>query len=284
MTIAATSFDVTKDAFLGGRVEAFQPATGHHRSGLEAVLLGASLPADFAGDTVDLGAGAGVAGFCAAARCSGVEVVLVERDASMVDCARRSLELTVNRDVAKRIRIAEVDIAGNEASRISAGLARETADALLTNPPFHAAADVRPSLAPARAAAHVLETTLDDWFRAAAWSLRPGGALVAITAAASITELLDALAGRFGAAALLPLHPRPGRPAERLLIHATKGSRAGPRILPGLVLHGSSGNDFTPPLKAILRDGAGLGEVHPPWQTGSRGPILSRSRRVRSIP
>jgi tRNA1(Val) A37 N6-methylase TrmN6 len=272
MTIAATSFDVTKDAFLGGRVEAFQPATGHHRSGLEAVLLGASLPADFAGGVIDLGAGAGVAGFCAAARCPGTEVTLVEREAAMIACARRSLDLAANRDVAGRVRIAAVDIRSNEASRMAAGIAREAADAVLTNPPFHAAADVRPSSAPARVAAHILETNLDDWFRAASWSLRPGGTLIAITAAASITELLDALTGRFGAAALLPLHPRPGLPAERLLVRATRGGRAGPQILPGLVLHGSSGNGFTPPLEAILRDGAGLGDVHQSWQAGSRSP------------
>ena len=37
-------------------------------------------------------------------------------------------------------------------------------------------------------------------------------------------------------------------------------------ILPGLVLHGPAGAEFTPPLEAVLRDGAGLGEVHPSWQ------------------
>ncbi len=52
---------VTADAFLGGKVEALQPAAGHHRSGLEAVLLAASLDSRIAGTVVDLGAGAGVA-------------------------------------------------------------------------------------------------------------------------------------------------------------------------------------------------------------------------------
>ena len=59
---------LTVDAFLGGLVEAVQPASGHHRSGLEAVLLAASLDSRISGTVVDLGAGAGVAGFCAAAR------------------------------------------------------------------------------------------------------------------------------------------------------------------------------------------------------------------------
>ncbi len=33
----------TADAFLGGAVEAVQPTLGHHRSGLEAVLLAAAV-------------------------------------------------------------------------------------------------------------------------------------------------------------------------------------------------------------------------------------------------
>ena len=33
---------VSVDAFLGGRVEAVQPRAGHHRSGLDAVLLAAA--------------------------------------------------------------------------------------------------------------------------------------------------------------------------------------------------------------------------------------------------
>ena len=60
--------DISIDEFLGGAVEAVQKRSGHHRAGLEAVLLGASLSADFSGLALDLGAGAGVAGFCLAAR------------------------------------------------------------------------------------------------------------------------------------------------------------------------------------------------------------------------
>lgn len=272
MTVAATPLDVTRDAFLSGRVEAFQPAAGYHRSGLEAVLLAAALPPDFAGAAVDLGAGAGVAGLCAAARCRAIEVTMVERDPAMISCMQRSLALTANRDVAARIRIADVDITGPEASRLSAGLAREAADVVLTNPPFHNAAAVRASRAPARAAAHVLETSLDDWFRAAAWSLRPGGQLIAVTAAAPVAEVLAALGGRFGAVALLPVHPRPDKPAERLLIRATKGSRAAPRILPGLTLHGPSGNSYVPALEAVLRDGAWLGDIHAAWRNDGPNP------------
>ena len=55
---------ITVDSFLDGRVEALQHAKGHHRAGLEAVLLAVSLDSRLTGTVADLGAG--VAGQMAA--------------------------------------------------------------------------------------------------------------------------------------------------------------------------------------------------------------------------
>jgi tRNA1(Val) A37 N6-methylase TrmN6 len=189
-----------------------------------------------------------------------------------VDCARRSLRAGANRNFAARVSVAEVDLAAPEQARIEAGLGREAAAAVLVNPPFHIAGAVRASPAAARASAHVLELGLDDWLRAAAWALRPGGEIIVVSLAAAIADILAALAGRFGGAALLPLHSRPGRPAERLLLRAVKGSRAAPSILPGLTLHGATGPAFTAEMDRVLRDGAGLAEIHAPWQRASGSP------------
>ncbi len=262
----------TIDAFLGGRVEAVQPASGHHRSGLEAVLLGASLDTGTTGTIVDLGAGAGIAGFCAATRCTAAEILLAEREPALADCARLALTLPANRAFAGRVRVAEIDITAPEADRLAAGLPREGASAVLTNPPFHAADRVSASPSESRAAAHILAGGLDAWFRAAAWLLAPGGTLVAIVRASMLPDLIAGLSGRFGAATLLPLHPRPGAAAELLLAGAIKGRKASPTVLPGLVLHEAEGNGFAPPLEAILRHGAGLGEIHPPWRGGAAPP------------
>ena len=83
--------------------------------------------------------------------------------------------------------------------------------------------------------------------------------------ASALPELLAATGARFGAATILPLHPRPNAPASRLLMRATKGSQAGVELLPGLVLHAAEGSAFTDPLNQILRDGASIADVHPPW-------------------
>src|SRR5262245_14253844 len=96
MNSSAPPPPTTIDAFLGGRVEAVQVNDGRHRSGLEAVLLSAAVPADFTGIVIDLGAGVGVAGMAIAARCQGARVALVDRDVEAVAACRQALTRPVN--------------------------------------------------------------------------------------------------------------------------------------------------------------------------------------------
>jgi tRNA1(Val) A37 N6-methylase TrmN6 len=254
------------DAFLGGRVVAHQPAAGRHRSGLEAVLIGAAASSAFAGGAVDLGAGAGVAGMALAARCPDARVILAERDAEATRNARTSLALADNAGFADRVTIAEVDVAAPETQRVKAGLARSSADLVITNPPFYEAGAVRPSPGKARAAAHVLAVDgLEPWVRAAASVLKPGGGLVVIFRADGLDKLLTTLGDRFGGVAILPVYPRAGAEAHRLIVGARKGSRAPLRILPPLTLHPATGSSYLPEAERILRDGAGLADVNPAW-------------------
>jgi tRNA1(Val) A37 N6-methylase TrmN6 len=248
------------DAFLGGRVEAVQPASGHHRSGLEAVLLASSLPPTAEGSAIDLGAGVGVAGLCAAARCQDLSVTLVERDPVAAACAREALHRPANQAFAGRVTIIETDIADRE------GLDPSSADHIIFNPPFRdqSAGTVSPSSA--RAGAHVLaESGLDPWFRAAAALLKSGGTATVIFRADGLDLLIAAAKGRFGNLDLLPIAPREGEPAHRLLMRGVKGSRAPLRLLPPLALHGK-GNAFRPEIEAILREGADLGFAAPSWR------------------
>jgi len=262
----------TVDAFLGGKVEAVQPKDGHHRAGLEAVLLSAAIEPEFAGTVVDLGAGVGVAGMAVAARCPATGVILVERDSEAIACAREALARPANRAFAARMSIVAADIAEPESSRAAAGLGRAIADAVVMNPPFLEQGEGTASPRQARAAAHVLAGNgLETWFRVAASVLRPGGRLVVIFRADRLEVLLAALGNRFGDAAILPIHPRAALPAHRVLIGAVKGSRAPSRILPPLVLHPETGGTYLPNVERILRHGVGLAEAHLPWVSDTRG-------------
>ncbi len=257
--------ELTVDAFLGGRFEALQPARGHHRAGLEAILLAAAVR-EGAGLVVDFGAGVGVAGFAVAARLAASRVVLVEREPDLCEAARLALARPANAGFAARATIAAVDIAAPEAQRVAAGVPRAMADVAIMNPPFRAAGGGTASPQRARRAAHVLAGGLDPWLRAAAAALRPGGDLVAIVAATLLPDLLAAIGNRFGGLSLLPIHPRADAPALRLVVRGRKGGRAAPSLLPGLVLHGPAGNHFLPPVEAMLRDGASLAAAYPPWR------------------
>lgn len=262
---AAAVPTLTTDAFLGGRVQAVQSSAGH-RSGLEAVLLGASLPATFAGTAVDFGSGAGIAGMCLAARAKGAEVVAADRDAAALAALEMALARPANAGFAHRVTPVSVDISAPEAERAAAGLGRAFADAVITNPPFYGTGKGTASPDPARAAAHVLgDANLEVWFRTAASILKPGGVLVVAFHAPAIGELLAGASGRFGGIAILPIHARAGRPAHRVLLRAVKGSAAPTSLLPGLILHADAGNAYLPEIEAVLRDGAGLAEVHPAW-------------------
>lgn len=259
--------EVTVDAFLGGRVEALQPAAGWHRAGLEAVFLAASLPAATRGTVVDLGAGVGVAGFCAVARCHEANVILVERDALAVECARAACARPANAAFAARVEIVETDIEKRQ------GLAPGLANAVILNPPFRDPLTASASPERARASAHMLgEAGLDPWFRAAAGLLRPGGSATVIFAADGIEKVLAAAKGRFGALDVLPIAPRAGEPAHRILVRGIKGSRAPLRLLPPVILHGVTGNEFQPEIEAILRGGSDLASVVPTWHRGAGNP------------
>jgi tRNA1(Val) A37 N6-methylase TrmN6 len=72
-----------------------------------------------------------------------------------------------------------------------------------------------------------------------------------------LVDVLRALSPAFGAATVLPIHPRPGDAAIRVLVRATKASRAPLALLPGLVLNDHAGRP-TAEAEAVLRAGTPL--------------------------
>ena len=224
------------DSLFGGRLRLFQPARGAHRAGTDAVLLAHLLDPGPDARICDVGAGTGVVGL-AYARRTGARVTLIEREAETAALARRNAALNGLDTTA----VIETDVLAPAGQRAAAGLVAEAADLVVTNPPFLGAGH-RPSPNPLRALAHSLPADgLDAWIRSCTWLLRPGGQIGLIHRADALPACLDALRGRFGAAAIRPVHARPDRPAIRVLIRAVKGSRAPAALLPPLVLQSGDG-------------------------------------------
>jgi tRNA1(Val) A37 N6-methylase TrmN6 len=94
-----------------------------------------------------------------------------------------------------------------------------------------------------------------DWLQAAAALVRRGGDLVVVHRADRLADVLAALAPQ--PVTVMPLWPKAGRAAKRVLVRAHIGRRGGVRLSAGLVLHDARGH-FTPEAEAVLRHGAEL--------------------------
>lgn len=249
--LSNASDDIREDAILGGRLHLRQWARGH-RAGTDAVLLAAAAPA---GRTIiDAGSGVGTAGLIVALRQPQARLLLVERDDGTARLAQENIVLN---DLGDRASVTIADLLSPPARRV-AGLADNSADVLISNPPFYAASEVRASPDNRRADAHVgAAGFIDNWTKAFAALVAGQGRLAMIHRPDALPDILAACEGRFGALAVLPVHPRAAEPAVRILVGGVKGSRAPLRLLPGLVLHGSDGR-FTPEAEAIHRGEAFL--------------------------
>lgn len=245
--------DCTVDALFGGRLTLEQPRKGH-RAGTDAVLLAAAAGDVGGGVVVDMGAGVGTVGLAVARRCPEARAVLVEREPALAALGERNI--LANGLQARVVAIA-ADVLAPARERHALGLAAGMADVVVTNPPFYAPGRFRTSPDDGRSSAHAMDDALlDGWLRTAADLLKPRGRLVMIHRAEALTLILPLLSGRFGAVALMPVHPRGDQPAVRLLVSAVKGSRAPSRLLPGFVLH-AAGGGFTAEAEAVNR-GEGL--------------------------
>ncbi len=243
--------DLTRDAFLGGRLAIRQPRRGF-RAAVDAVLLAAAVPACAGERVLELGCGAGVASLCLGARVAGLSQTGLELQSAYAALARRNAA-----ENGLHLEVIEGDVAVPPAALRGRGF-----EHVICNPPWF-----RPGAGTAAADAG-RETALREAAPLAAWAdlaarrLVPGGRLTLIHEAARLPDVLSALDARLGSLVVLPLLPRAGRPATRFLLGARKGGRAAFRLLAPLVLHSGAvhrdGGDFTPEAEAVLRDAAAL--------------------------
>ncbi len=220
---------LTSDALFDGRLVLRQPAKGH-RAGLDAVLLAAAVPRDFAGMVFDAGAGVGTAGLAVAVGCLAARVGLIENDPLSVALAAENVAAN---GLADRVFVHDCDLLAATSRK---GLHLDgRADLVITNPPFHQPNMVRASPDPRRRAAHVsLSLEPEAWIKACLAMLGPHGMLIIIHQTEALPILLRALERRAGAITILPIHTKVGVPAKRILVRAVKGSRAPMAIAPPL--------------------------------------------------
>jgi tRNA1(Val) A37 N6-methylase TrmN6 len=242
---------VTEDRLIGGRVRLCQPAKGY-RAAIDPVFLAAAMTVEPDETVLDLGCGVGAAGLCLLARQPLARVTGLELQAGMADLARRNGD--ANGHPPDRFKIVEGSALSPPPELTGGGFAH-----VMTNPPFQPPGRGTAPPEGSKALAHVESAgDLAAWVKAAARLLAPKGRLWVIHRADRLEELLAAFAGRgLGEVRVLPLWPKPGRAAGRVIVAARKGSRTPFALLPGLVLHRDDGG-YSPAAEAVLREAAAI--------------------------
>jgi tRNA1(Val) A37 N6-methylase TrmN6 len=243
--------ELSEDGFLGGRLRVLQPRRGY-RAATDPVLLAAAVPARPGDRVLELGCGAGVASLCLGARVPGLQLFGLERQAAYADLARKN---AANNGIA-------LDAVEGDLARMPEAL-RGAFQQVIANPPFFAAGDGTPAADTGRETAQREETPLAQWIDTATRRLTPGGWLTVIHLAPRLPDLLAAVDHRLGSVTVLPLAPRQGREATRVILRARKGGRAPFRLLAPLILHEGQAHDgdrdsYTQEARALLRDAAAL--------------------------
>lgn len=237
--------ETSTDRVLGNRLQLMQPREGY-RAAIDPVLLAAAVPAKAGGRALDLGCGVGTAALCLAGRVAGIAVLGLDLQPALIALAVRNAAAN---GLADRVSFACGDLLAFKEGGF---------DHVLVNPPYLAREKASISPNPIKALANVEGAAkLSHWVACAISAAKEGGSVTFIHRADRAGELTDLMARGLGDLKLLPLLPRAGAAAKRIILAGTKGAAAGLRNLTPWPLHEFDGS-FTAATEAILRDAAAL--------------------------
>jgi tRNA1Val (adenine37-N6)-methyltransferase len=235
----------TEGHLLGGRVIYRQPAIGF-RSGIEPVMLAASVPARSGEHILEAGTGAGAALLCVSVRIPGVCATGVEIDGAMAEIAAAN---------ARANGFTGIEII---ADRIETAVFHRSFDHAIANPPYHPGDGTVSPVAARETAKRGSCPLMAAWIGRLGAVLRDRGTLTLIVPAAMIPACLAAMTeSRCSCTVLFPLWPKAGHRAKLVLLRGVRNTRSPMRLAAGLILHNRDGS-FTEAAQAILLSGSAL--------------------------
>ena len=242
--------ETTHDAFLGGKLYALQPKRGF-RSGIDAVLLAASVPAQPGQTILELGCGVGVASLCLNARVNGVRLTGIEIQVDYADLARRNAS---SND-------ADMTVVCSDLRDLPADLRQLQFAHVMMNPPYFDRQHGHAAQNEGRDIALAGETPLADWLDIGIKRLAPKGTLTIIQHMTRLPEVISMVQGRLGSIVVKPIMAHADADPGLFLLQAKQSGRAAFVMSKPLVMHGADASlgqieSYTPQVKAILRDGA----------------------------
>ena len=244
--------ELTRDAFLGGRLHLWQPVNGY-RAGVDPVLLAASVNARAGQAVLELGCGGGTAMLCLGKRVSGLDLTGVEVQERYAALARRNAAET---GVAAAVVCADL-------RDLPPDVRQRQFDHVIMNPPYFDRARGKAAGDIGRDTGRGGPTPLADWIDVGIRRVAPRGFLTLIQQTGRLHDVLAALHGRLGSVVVQPLAARADRAAHLVLVQARQGGRtpfalAAPLVLHDGPIHKHDAENYTPLVRGILRDGKKL--------------------------
>lgn len=239
---------------LDKKLRLLQPTHGF-RTSMDTVLLAAACQAQAGENILDLGCGVGAAGLCVLWRVPDARLTGLDIQAAHIDLARQNAALNSRQFHAQFI------VGDVRDWAVHRDHYKPEFDHVLCNPPFLEAGTYTASPREERACAlghdGQADIELKTWIDAAFYNLKSNGCLTLIHRADHLDKILLALVPRFGGMEIIPLWPRAGEAAKRVIVRAVKNSHAPCTMHPGLVLHEADGA-YTQNADALLRTGVAL--------------------------
>ena len=250
-----TSVDFTEDGILDGKVRLRQPRRGY-RVAIDPILLAAAVPASPGDSILDVGIGTGAVSLSLAARVPSLALTGIDSHAALVELARQNAQLN-----NVQIQLLTGDVLRSDDDDSLGGNSWNDLppfDHVVSNPPFWEQGRARVSAAPTSAAAAIMpRAALGAWVEFCVGKLASTGRLTLILPIGRLEETLASLEALGQSAVVLPLLPRTGECAKRVIVQSKSDPTHNTRTLSGVPLHTESGG-YADEIEEILRGRAGL--------------------------
>jgi tRNA1(Val) A37 N6-methylase TrmN6 len=215
------------------------------KTSMDSVLLAAACQAKAGEHILDMGCGVGGAGLCVLTRVAGAHLTGVE---IQVDHAALALQNAVTNGMADRAAFVNSDIREYREEKAF--------HHIICNPPYlEAGAHLRsPSKEKATAMGHEdKDVSVKDWVDAAHFCLKSNGTFTMIHRSDKTDKIILAMGKRFGAIQIIPLWPKVGENAKRVIIRAIKDRKSPTTLYAGVTLHNEDGG-YSDVAEHILRE------------------------------
>lgn len=224
-----------------GKVTVWQPLKGY-RFAIDSLLLPAFTHTKPNQRVLELGIGAGVASLALAYQDPNIQLHGIEVQPEILEITQKNIK---ENGWENRFQL----FSGDLRDKLNPA---NCYDHVIMNPPYFERKTYINSIYENKTISHAEgDATLKDWITAAHRALRQRGYLTIVHKASRLDEILTILSVKFGCIEVLPLWPKAGQPAKRVLVKARKSVNSPLTLHPGLIIHQQNGSFTSEALEAI---------------------------------